>query len=258
MGSNGLTCDENLHIKKLKDHNVPWAIVLQFNFKERILKKKDLEGLKILVTAGPTREPIDPVRYITNPSSGKTGFAIARQAIDRGAEVILISGPVNIEPPKNVEYLRCVRASEMADLVAARLPECDVVVMTAAVGDFAPKTVRKEKIKKGDKTKVSLELFPTQDILGWIAENKTNQIVVGFAAESQNIIQNALEKLQRKKLDLIVANDISSPGLGFQSDSNQVTLIKGESEMETLPKLLKKEIAALILDRIKSLAEERR
>ncbi|MGV7221864.1 MAG: bifunctional phosphopantothenoylcysteine decarboxylase/phosphopantothenate--cysteine ligase CoaBC [Nitrospinales bacterium] len=223
--------------------------------KERILKKKDLDGLKILVTAGPTREPIDPVRYITNPSSGKTGFAIARQAMERGAEVTLVSGPVNIEPPKNVEYLKCVRGSEMAELVASSLPGCDVVVMTAAVGDFAPKTVSKEKIKKGTKDKVSLELFPTQDILGWIAENKTDQIVVGFAAESQNIIQNALEKLERKKLDLIVANDISSPGLGFQSDSNQVSLIKSESEIETLPKLSKKEIADIILDRIQTMAK---
>jgi phosphopantothenoylcysteine decarboxylase/phosphopantothenate--cysteine ligase len=223
--------------------------------KERILRKKDLDGLKILVTAGPTREPIDPVRYITNPSSGKTGFAIARNAADRGAKVTLVSGPVNIEPPKNVECLKCVRGNEMADLVASHLPACDVVVMTAAVGDFAPKTVSKEKIKKGSNAKISLELFPTQDILGWIAENKTDQIVVGFAAESQNIIQNALEKLERKKLDLIVANDISSPGLGFQSDSNQVSLIKSESEIETLPKLTKKEIADIILDRIQALAK---
>jgi phosphopantothenoylcysteine decarboxylase/phosphopantothenate--cysteine ligase len=225
--------------------------------KERILKKKDLDGLKILVTAGPTREPIDPVRYITNPSSGKTGFSIARQAMERGAKVTLVSGPVNIEPPKNVEYLKCVRGSEMAELVANHLPSCDVVVMTAAVGDFAPQTVSKEKIKKGDKAKVSLELYPTQDILSWVAENKTDQIVVGFAAESQNIIQNALEKLERKKLDLIVANDISSPGLGFQSDSNQVSLIKGESDIETLPKLPKKEIADIILDRIQALLEKR-
>ena len=225
--------------------------------KERILKKKDLDGLKILVTAGPTREPIDPVRYITNPSSGKTGFAIARQAAERGAEVTLVSGPVNIEPPKNVKVLKCVRGNEMADLVANHLPSCDVLVMTAAVGDFAPKAVNKEKIKKGTNSKISLELYPTQDILGWVAENKTDQIVVGFAAESQNIIQNALEKLERKKLDLIIANDISSPGLGFQSDSNQVSLIKSEHEIESLPELSKKEIADIILDRIKVLTRNR-
>jgi phosphopantothenoylcysteine decarboxylase/phosphopantothenate--cysteine ligase len=266
------------NIKKLQDHDVtiidpedgqlacgvvgPGRLAEPENIlkkiKERILKKKDLEGLKILVTAGPTREPIDPVRYITNPSSGKTGFAIARMAAERGAEVTLVSGPVNIEPPKNVEVLKCVRGSEMADLVAKHLPSCDVVVMTAAVGDFAPKSVSKEKIKKGSNSKISLELYPTQDILGWVAENKTDQIVVGFAAESQNIIQNALEKLERKKLDLIIANDISSPGLGFQSDSNQVSLIKGENEIEPLPKLSKKEIADIILDRIKVLARNRR
>jgi phosphopantothenoylcysteine decarboxylase/phosphopantothenate--cysteine ligase len=266
------------NIKKLQDHDVtiidpedgqlacgvvgPGRLAEPENIlkkiKERILKKKDLEGLKILVTAGPTREPIDPVRYITNPSSGKTGFAIARMAAERGAEVTLVSGPVNIEPPKNVEVLKCVRGNEMADLVAKHLPSCDVVVMTAAVGDFAPKSVSKEKIKKGSNSKISLELYPTQDILGWVAENKTDQIVVGFAAESQNIIQNALEKLERKKLDLIIANDISSPGLGFQSDSNQVSLIKGENEIEPLPKLSKKEIADIILDRIKVLARNRR
>lgn len=228
------------------------------NIKECLLKKKDLMGLRILVTAGPTREPLDPVRYITNPSSGKTGFAVARQALERGAEVILISGPVRLEPPGNAEYFPCQRAVEMAALVKTHLPQCDAVVMTAAVGDFAPQTVSKEKIKKGKNEKVVLELFPTQDILEWIAENKTRQIVVGFAAETQNLVQNALEKLQRKKLDLIVANDVSSPGLGFQSDSNQVTLIMGEHEIETLPALPKKEIADIILDRIKTLAEKRR
>ena len=225
---------------------------------ERLLKKKDLAGLKILVTAGPTREPLDPVRYITNPSSGKTGFAIAMQALARGAEVALISGPVSLAPPKGAEYYPCQRAGEMADLVEAHLPGCDAVVMTAAVGDFAPLTVSKEKIKKGKKEKITLELYPTQDILEWIAENKTTQVVVGFAAETQNIVQNALEKLQRKKLDLIVANDISSPGLGFQSDSNQVTLISGENEIEALPILSKKEIASLILDRVKELVAGRR
>lgn len=228
------------------------------NIKECLLKKKDLAGIRILVTAGPTREPLDPVRYITNPSSGKTGFAIARQALERGADVILISGPVHLEPPGNAEYFPCQRAGEMAALVETHLPQCDVAVMTAAVGDFAPQTVSKEKIKKGKNEKVVLELFPTQDILEWIAKNKTRQIVVGFAAETQNLVQNALEKLQRKKLDLIVANDISSPGLGFQSDSNQVTLIMGEYEIETLPVLPKKEIADIILDRIKTLAEKRR
>lgn len=225
--------------------------------RECLLKPLDLAGLKILVTAGPTREPIDPVRFITNPSSGKMGFAVARQAQKRGAEVVLISGPVHIDPPRNVKYLTCQRADEMASLVATHLPQCDVVVMTAAVGDFAPKTVSKEKIKKGKNDKIDLELLPTQDILAQIARNKTRQIVVGFAAETQNLVESALEKLERKKLDMIVANDISAPGIGFQSDSNQVTFIKSEREIESMPLLSKIEIADLILDRIRDMAEEK-
>ena len=145
----------------------------------------------------------------------------------------------------------------MASLVATHLPQCDVVVMTAAVGDFAPKTVSKEKIKKGKNDKIDLELLPTQDILAQIARNKTRQIVVGFAAETQNLVESALEKLARKKLDMIVANDVSAPGIGFQSDSNQVTFIKSEREIESMPLLSKIEIADLILDRIKDMAEER-
>lgn len=224
---------------------------------ERLRRPRDLAGLKILVTAGPTREPIDPVRFITNPSSGKMGFAVARQAMERGAEVVLVSGPVHIEPPRNVKYLTCQRVDEMAALVETHLPDCDVVVMTAAVGDFAPKTVSKEKIKKGKNDKIDLELLPTQDILAQIARNKTRQIVVGFAAETQNLVETALEKLEKKKLDMIVANDVSAPGIGFQSDSNQVTFIKSEKDIESLPLLSKMEIANLLLDRIKDMAEEK-
>ncbi len=215
-----------------------------------LLRQSDLKGLHILVTAGPTREPIDPVRFITNRSSGKMGYAIARQARSRGAEVTLISGPTHLEPPIGVTLLNCQRAGEMAQLVLDHLPRCDVLVMTAAVGDFAPDTVHKEKIKKKGEETLLLNLHPTQDILKEVAKKKTGQLIMGFAAESENLLQSATEKLQRKQLDWIVANDISAPGIGFQSDSNQVTLIDRNLNVESLPLLTKMEIADLLLDRI--------
>ncbi|MBI4382984.1 MAG: bifunctional phosphopantothenoylcysteine decarboxylase/phosphopantothenate--cysteine ligase CoaBC [Nitrospinae bacterium] len=219
--------------------------------KKRLARAADLAGLRLLVTAGPTREPIDPVRYITNPSSGKMGYAIAGQARDRGAMVTLISGPTYLPKPDGIEFLPCQKASEMLDLTLARLPECDALVMTAAVGDFAPESVRKEKIKKSGEPLV-LKLSPTPDILLEASKIKTRQYMVGFAAESQNLVQSALEKLRKKRLDLIVANDISAPGIGFQSDYNQVTIIAGESDIERLPLLPKTEVAGVILDRIKA------
>ena len=222
-----------------------------------LLRQSDLKGLNILVTAGPTREPIDPVRFITNRSSGKMGYAIARQARNRGAEVTLISGPTHLEPPFGVTLLNCQRAGEMAQLVLDHLPRCDVLVMTAAVGDFAPDTVQKEKIKKKGQARLLLNLHPTQDILEEVAKKKTGQLIVGFAAESENLLQSATEKLQRKQLDWIVANDISAPGIGFQSDSNQVTLIDRNLNVESLPLLTKMEIADLLLDRILGTLNER-
>lgn len=215
-----------------------------------LLRKSDLSGLRILITAGPTREPLDPVRFITNRSSGKMGYAIARQACSRGAEVTLISGPTHLEPPFGVTLLDCQQSGEMASLVLDHLPECDVLIMAAAVGDFAPESVQKEKIKKKDAKGYTLHLRPTQDILLEVAKKKSGQFIVGFAAESENLVQSATEKLQRKQLDLIVANDISAPGIGFQSDNNQVTLIDRDAKVESLPHLSKTEIAELLLDRI--------
>jgi phosphopantothenoylcysteine decarboxylase/phosphopantothenate--cysteine ligase len=215
-----------------------------------LLRQSDLAGLRVLVTAGPTREPLDPVRFITNRSSGKMGYAIARQARSRGAEVTLISGPTHLEPPFGVSLLNCQRTGEMGELVLNHLPQCDVLIMTAAVGDFAPESVQKEKIKKSGEEPLTLNLHPTQDILKAVAEKKSNQLVIGFAAESENIIQSATEKLQHKQLDLIVANDISAPGIGFQSDNNQVILIDRHSKAESLPLLSKMEIADILLDRI--------
>jgi len=222
-----------------------------------LLRQSDLSGLRILVTAGPTREPLDPVRFITNRSSGKMGYAIASQARSRGAEVTLISGPTHLEPPFGVTLLNCQRTGEMGDLVLEHLPQCDVLVMTAAVGDFAPESVQKEKIKKSGTEPLILNLHPTQDILKAVAENKSSQLIVGFAAESENIVQSATEKLQRKQLDLMVANDISVPGIGFQSDNNQVVLIDRHSKVEPLPLLPKTEIADILLDRILGHLNER-
>ena len=216
----------------------------------RLGKSEDLKDLKILVTAGPTQEPLDPVRYITNPSSRKMGYAVAGQASQRGAKVTLISGPTHLAPPNGVETIFCKQAGEMLALVNKHFPECDVLVMAAAVGDFQPDTVQKEKIKKKGEPLV-LKLLPTPDILKEITKTKSRQMVVGFAAESENVIQSAQEKLKRKNLDLIVANDISAPGIGFQSDSNQVTLIDKAGNIDSLPRLSKREIADVLLDRIK-------
>ncbi|MCF8721016.1 bifunctional phosphopantothenoylcysteine decarboxylase/phosphopantothenate--cysteine ligase CoaBC [Nitrospina gracilis] len=220
---------------------------------KRLVQKQDWAGRRVLVTAGPTREPIDPVRFITNHSSGKMGYAIAEEARKRGAVVTLISGPTSLDAPAGVEVIPCQRASEMRDLVLEHFTNCDVLVMTAAVGDFAPADIQKEKIKKSGGQPLVLNLQPTPDILKEVAARKTHQTVVGFAAESENVVQSALGKLQRKQLDLIVANDISAPGIGFQSDFNQVQLIRGANSIETLPRLPKREIAGILLDRIRDL-----
>ena len=217
-------------------------------------KSDDLQGLRILVTAGPTHEPLDPVRYISNPSSGKMGYAVAEQAKARGAEVVLISGPSHLKPPMGVGFKACKTAGEMNSLVQECFPECDVLVMSAAVGDFTAEKLEKEKIKKTSREGQTLNLVPTKDILMEVSKIKTQQFVVGFAAETQNLIQSALEKLRNKKLDLIVANDISAPGIGFQSDNNQVTLVDSNEQVENLPRMAKQEIANILLDKISRVA----
>ena len=218
--------------------------------KQRLHSQNDLSGIRVLVTAGPTHEALDPVRYITNPSSGKMGYAIACAARDRGAIVSLVSGPTHLSVPEGVHFLRCKKAVEMNELVSQQFPGCDILIMTAAVGDFAPAQIEKEKIKKKGGAPLILQLKQTEDILSNVTTRRTKQFVVGFAAESENLTSSALEKLRKKNLDLIVANDISAPGIGFQSDSNQVTLINKKEEVEHLPLLPKTEIAHLLLNRI--------
>lgn len=216
----------------------------------RLAQLKDYKGKCILVTAGPTCEPIDPVRFITNRSSGKMGYAIADKARQRGAEVVLVSGPTALTPPPGVQLLPCQRVAEMRDLVMQHIGDCDALVMTAAVGDFAPREIAKEKIKKRGEDSLVLEMIPTPDILKEVSALEKKPFIVGFAAESENVQASALEKMKRKKLDMIVANDISAPGIGFQADDNQVTLISGPDSQETWPRMLKVEIADKLLDRI--------
>ena len=212
--------------------------------------KRDLEGKRVLVTAGPTVEPIDAVRFISNPSSGKTGFAIAQEAAERGAQVMLVTGPVALEDIPGVETVRVRTALEMLDAVDARFDACDIAVFTAAVSDFRPASPAGRKLKKGadDDVLASIALVENPDILATAAKRKrTGQVVVGFAAETEDVAANAKAKLERKNADLIVANDVSD-GKGFATDDNRVLLVTADA-VEELPLLPKHELAVIILDR---------
>jgi phosphopantothenoylcysteine decarboxylase / phosphopantothenate---cysteine ligase len=208
---------------------------------------QDLAGETVLVTAGPTREKIDPVRYLTNRSSGRMGYAIAEVALRRGARVLLVSGPTAIAAPAAAELTAVETAEEMSSAVFKLLPESTVVIKTAAVADFRPKAEAEQKIKR--KAEMSLELEPTADILAEIARRKTSQIVVGFAAETENVLENARKKLAAKSLDAIVVNDVSREGIGFDSDRNAVTIIS-HSEVLEVPETSKWEVAHRVLDQV--------
>ena len=213
-------------------------------------RKQDLAGISVLVTAGPTQEPIDPVRFIANRSSGKMGYAVAKAAADRGAKVILVSGPTSLPAPPGVELVSVQTAAEMLDAVLGRLPEAQVVIGAAAVADYSPKSPAKAKIKKSD-AGTSIELAPTKDIMAEVGKRKDKRVLVGFAAETGSMIENAKAKLASKNLDFIVANDVSKPGVGFGSDDNEVTIVAGSGEAKELPRLPKQEIAHTILDFVK-------
>jgi phosphopantothenoylcysteine decarboxylase/phosphopantothenate--cysteine ligase len=214
---------------------------------EALGASQDLAGETVLITAGPTREKIDPVRYLTNRSSGRMGYALAEAALRRGARVLLVSGPTAIAAPGGAELTRVETASEMHAAVLRLLPESTVVIKTAAVADFRPKAAAGQKIKR--KGEVTLELEPTEDILSEVARRKTSQLVVGFAAETENVLENAREKLASKSLDLIVANDVSREGIGFDSDRNAVTIISN-SEVIEVPETSKWEVAHRVLDQV--------
>jgi phosphopantothenoylcysteine decarboxylase/phosphopantothenate--cysteine ligase len=208
---------------------------------------QDLAGETILVTAGPTRERIDPVRYLTNRSSGRMGYAIAEAALRRGARVLLVSGPTAIAAPGAAELTQVETAEQMLAAVLKFLPEATVVIKTAAVADFRPKAAAGQKIKR--KGEMKLELEATADILAEVARRKSTQIVLGFAAETENVLENARKKLASKSLDAIVVNDVSREGIGFDSDRNAVTIIS-HSEVVEVPETSKWEVAHRVLDQV--------
>jgi len=208
-----------------------------------------LKGKKVIVTAGPTREAMDPVRFISNPSSGKMGFALAAEALRRGAEVILISGPTELDPLPGTKFISVTTADEMKDQVFQYLSQVDIVIMAAAVGDYQPIHYSKQKLKKKDKLLV-FKFKKTIDILTEIGRNKGNKVLVGFAAETEKLNKMALKKLKEKNLDIIVANEIGVPGSGFQSDSNKVTIFTKDNKKVELPLMSKTNLASRILDMI--------
>lgn len=216
----------------------------------------DLAGRKVLVTAGPTREAIDPVRYISNHSSGKMGYALAKAAAARGADVVLVSGPTDLAPPPGVALKRVESAAEMLDAVMAEYPGCDVVIKAAAVADYRPREQAAHKIKKKDDEMV-VELTKNPDILAELGRRKEGQVLVGFAAETCELVAHAREKLVKKNLDMIVANDVTLPGAGFGSDTNVIKLLYPDGRVEELPLQSKAELAGIILDKICDLLTER-
>ncbi len=213
---------------------------------------KDMQGKKVLVTAGPTQEKIDPVRYITNHSSGKMGYAIAKNAMLRGAEVILVSGPVSIAPPPFVKVVSVKTAKEMFEAVTSVSEEQDIIIKAAAVADYRPKEISSEKIKKKD-GQMSIELERTDDILKYLGEHKRqNQFLCGFSMETQNMLGNSRAKLEKKNLDMVAANNLKVEGAGFQGDTNVLTLITQEEDV-SLPLMSKEDAASKLLDKILSL-----
>ena len=220
---------------------------------EDILSPKDLKGERILVTAGPTQESIDPVRFVTNHSSGKMGYALAKMARRRGAEVILVTGPTSLPIPRSdIKLISIKTAEEMRKAVFAHLKDCSVVIKAAAVSDYRPKEISRMKLKK-TAPGASLELERTRDILGEIGKKKGKRILVGFAAETEDLIANARKKLKEKNLDLIVVNDVMKPGAGFASETNQVKFLTPSGEVKDLPLMSKEEVSQFILDEVISL-----
>jgi phosphopantothenoylcysteine decarboxylase/phosphopantothenate--cysteine ligase len=219
---------------------------------DRLLKMltfKDMKDKKVLVTAGPTWESIDPVRFITNPSSGKMGYAIARAAEFRGGDVTLVSGPANIPDPLNVNMVKITSAQEMAQAVFQQSKDCHIIIKAAAVSDYRPKENERHKIKK-DNDEMRLDLAKTQDILKELGKTKADQILVGFAAETRDLERNAGKKLKEKNLDIIVGNLVGDPASGFGTDTNKVTLFFKDGKKESIPEMEKDEVAHLLLDRI--------
>jgi phosphopantothenoylcysteine decarboxylase/phosphopantothenate--cysteine ligase len=235
---------------RLADNDAIVAAVM-----EALGASQDMSGETVLITAGPTREKIDPVRYLTNRSSGRMGYALAEAALRRGAHVLLVSGPTSLTPPGAAEITRVESAEEMRDAVLQLLPQATIVIKTAAVSDYRPKAAAGQKIKR--KGPMTLELEATPDILKELSLKKTAQIVVGFAAETENVLENARQKLVSKNLDAIVVNDVSREGVGFDSDRNAVTIITHDQVVE-VPETSKWEVAQRVLDQIVRLRQLRK
>ncbi|MDI3257161.1 MAG: bifunctional phosphopantothenoylcysteine decarboxylase/phosphopantothenate--cysteine ligase CoaBC [Kyrpidia sp.] len=211
-------------------------------------RRRDMAGMRLLVTAGATREPFDPVRVLSNRSTGKMGYAVAEAARDRGAEVMLVAGPGELPPPGGIRVLRVETALEMLDAVLENLPDCDVLVKAAAVSDYRPATVHTSKVKKTDGP-VVVEFVRNPDILMEVARRRrADQVIIGFAAETDDVEKNARDKMEYKNLDYIVANDVSMPGAGFGTDTNVVTIYGRDGTARALPPMSKREVADCLLD----------
>jgi len=227
---------------RLAENEIIVAAVL-----EALGASQDLSGETVLITAGPTREKIDPVRYLTNRSSGRMGYALAEAALRRGARVLLVTGPTAIKPPASAEVTQVESAEEMRQAVLRLLPEATIVIKTAAVADYRPKNATDQKIKRTGP--MTLELEPTSDILAELARHKQGQLIIGFAAETQNVLENARKKLTSKSLDAIVVNDVSREGIGFDSERNAVTIIT-HNEVVEVPETTKWDVAQRVLDQV--------
>ncbi len=229
---------------------MPEERVLLEYIRREIQFEKDMTGLKVLVTAGATREDIDPVRYITNHSTGKMGYALANTAMRRGADVTLVTGPTNLDLPIFTKVIKVNSAEDMFQAVQEEAAEQDIIIKAAAVADYTPKQFSSEKIKKKQESSLTFELKATEDILAWLGEHKREgQFLCGFSMETENMMENSREKLRRKRADMIVANNLKTEGAGFGCDTNVVTMIMEEGVIE-LPMLSKEEVAVNILDAI--------
>ena len=219
--------------------------------------EKDLVGKTITITAGPTIEPLDPVRYMTNHSSGKMGYSLAEEAMKRGANVNLITGPTSLTPPKGVNVIKINTTDEMLKAVGDYFDETHVLIKSAAPVDYKPETISTTKIKKkpGEEDELNIKYIKNPDIAAYYGERKKNQITVGFAAETNNMYEYALEKLKKKNFDFIVANDVTEKGAGFNVDTNIVTIIEKDGSSKKYPIMDKKEVAKTILDKVKNLLE---
>lgn len=221
---------------------------------ERLFQPGSLAGRKLVITAGPTREAIDPVRYLSNYSSGKMGYALAQAAVEAGAQVVLISGPTNLQAPQRVTVIPVVSAEQMHTATMENISGCDLFIAAAAVADYRPRQLATQKIKKNQSEQMTIELIKNRDILADVAALAHKPFTVGFAAESENLVEYARDKLQRKNLDLIIANDIASEGIGFNSDDNAVTVIDADTEIrigQRSKNQLARELIALLAEKLR-------